>query len=189
MTLLLLPPPPPLLQLADVRGPSLSFPDNCIPLTLRSARRIAHPLTKHNRALLSSQFSVFFVCCIMQSPRVVQVAGGGRGGKAGGQKRGGKAMTLSERFALLKKAATSPNKPGQQGVQKQTTPNKQGQGKGKQGNAQAKGGNAQAKGGQAGGKKGKKGGKGKGGKPVDHATLDQQLETHMAEGGDGAAAQ
>jgi len=68
------------------------------------------------------------------------------------------------------------------GVQKQTTPNKQGQGKGKQGNAQAKGG-------QAGGKKGKKGGKGKGGKPVDHATLDQQLETHMAEGGDGAAAQ
>ena len=99
-------------------------------------------------------------------------------------------MTLSERFALLKKAATSsPNKPGQQGVQKQATPNKQGQGKGKQGNAQASGGNAQAKGGQAGGKKGKKGGKGKGGKPVDHATLDQQLETHMADGGDGAAGQ
>ena len=98
-------------------------------------------------------------------------------------------MTLSERFSLLKKAAVSSPKPGQQGVKKQTTPNKQGQGKGKQGNAQAKGGNAQAKGGQAGGKKGKKGGKGKGGKPVDHATLDQQLETHMAEGGDGAAAQ
>ena len=99
-------------------------------------------------------------------------------------------MTLSERFALLKKAAISSPKPRQQGVQKQATPNKQGNGNAKKGNAQANGGAAQA--GQAGKKKGKKGkgkGKGNGGKPVDHATLDQQMESHMAEGGDAAAAQ
>ena len=119
----------------------------------------------------------------MQSPRVVQVAGGG-GGKPGGPKKGGKTMTLSERFALLKKAATSSPRPGQQGVQKQVTPNKQGKGKGKQGNGQAQGGNAQGNGGK---KKGKKGGR-KAGQPVDHATLDQQMESHMAEGGEGAAA-
>ena len=98
-------------------------------------------------------------------------------------------MTLSERFSLLRKAAvTSPNKPGQGGVKKEVTPNKQGKGKGNQGNAQANGGNAQANGGNAGGKKGKKGGRGKGGKPVDHATLDQQMESHMSQGGEGAAA-
>lgn len=98
-------------------------------------------------------------------------------------------MTLSERFALLKKAATASPRPGQQGVQKQVTPNKGKQGNANKGKAQAQGGGAQA--GNAGKKKGKKGkgkGKGKGGKPVDHATLDQQLESHMAEGGEGAAA-
>jgi hypothetical protein len=95
-------------------------------------------------------------------------------------------MTLSERFALLKKAATASPKPGQQGVQKQITP-KKGKGNNIKGKAQAQGGGAQA--GNAGKKKGKKGkGKGKGGKPVDHATLDQQMEMHMAEGGDGGAA-
>ncbi len=122
------------------------------------------------------------------SPRVVQVAGGG-GGKPGGPKKGGKGgktMTLSERFALLKKAATSSPRPGQQGVQKQVTPNKQGKGKGNQGNGQAQGGNAQGKG-NGGKKKGKKGGR-KAAQPVDHATLDQQMESHMAEGGEGAAA-
>jgi hypothetical protein len=92
-------------------------------------------------------------------------------------------MTLSERFALLKKAAVSSPKPKQQGVQKQATPNKKGKGSAKKGNAQANGGAVQAS--QAGKKKGKKGkgkGKGKGGKPVDHATLDQQMELHMADG-------
>jgi hypothetical protein len=91
-------------------------------------------------------------------------------------------MTLSERFALLKKAA--PLQTGQKGVQKQVTPNKQGKGQGNQGKAQANGGNTSNK---AGGKKGKKG-RGKKVQAVDHATLDKQLETHMAEGGDAATA-
>jgi hypothetical protein len=87
---------------------------------------------------------------------------------------------------LLLQAATSP-KPGQQGVQKQPTPNKQGKGQAQKGNA--KQGNAQASGAQPSGKKGKKGGKGKGkgAKPVDHATLDMEMESHLAAGGEAAA--
>jgi len=133
------------------------------------------------------QSSVFPVRRAMQSsPRVVQVAtpGGSRGGKGGGRGRGGKQMTLSERFSLLKKAAVSSPKPGQQGVKKQDTPNKQGKGNGNQGNAQAKGGQAGGKGGRGG--KGKRGGKAN--KVTDHATLDQQLDSHMSEAVDGAAA-